>query len=875
MPRKPVFCISLVMLFSVTVVLHAQVDSLLWRSVTLGNQIVGNGVALVTVDDGAWQTAYLGGAYCIRMKPNNLSQSAYLYFAVDDDYIYNDALDVFVTVEYFDRGTGSFLLQFDDGNNPYISAGMEFLTNSDQWKKHTFVLPKVGLTNQQNGGADFRLVVSDTALALLAVKSISVWRAPGQFIAPKHSDFTGESFASDDDLLFTYYFYWYDIYSGAHIWDDPDQTDDALQDHPYTMEDFSFKSVAWHKKELLDMMDAGIDVALPVYWGAARMMERWSVEGLINLVRAEQELIAEGKTPPKIGLFFDTSTLKGGEYVLKSADGATDLASPFGKAFFFKHIRDFYSLIPPALWARIDGRPVVWLYAAAFARNANQSLITYVNTHFAEAFDGMTPYIVREVSWNLNTQNDYAWGAALSGAQIQGVASVGPGYNDSAVPGRTTPIREREDGDFYRRNWSKVLASGRNFVVVETWNEFHEGTDICNSREYGRAYIDMTAEFAGKLKQPVKFLSFQPQGWTRELHPTCLVMVQDKKAGIDPASLAFSYSGDGGATWNSWSASCTGTAGTREPQIITAKNVPFTQSARPLTTPNYVRFSMTNSEGVTVTSVPFPVFNGTPPDFVATIDLGEQSEGNGIRQRFHRNDDGWTGTATVGGQSCVYNLVQNSSPYPGRYLYFDVEDSLVYAGSDEEVWLTIEYYDTSATERVELQYDSPGTSLQSRYKSGGSISVGNSRKWKTRTFHLTDPYFANRENGGSDFRLATSGVLFLNRVTVTNTQATGVQGGKTGNSAPADFGLQQNYPNPFNQSTKIRYQLAKNSRVNLTIYDINGRVVRTLVNARQAAGTYECTWNGRSDDAPATTGIYFAVLKTRDEKDVRRILLLR
>jgi len=871
---KSIYFILLI-LSSLFTSLFAQVDELLWRSVSLGNQMTENGVTLLTVEDGAWQPDRLGGMGCIRMKPNSVSRSAYLYFAVDDAYIYNDALDVYVTVEYFDRGTGSFSLQFDDGSNAYVSAGMQFLTGTDQWKKRTFVLSRVGFTNQQNGGADFRLAVSDTTLALLAVRNVYVWRAPGEHIAPKQTDFAGESFSADDDLLFTYYFYWYDIYSGAHIWDDAQHTDDALQDHPAIMDDFSFKSVAWHKRELLDVMDAGIDVVLAIYWGAARMMKNWSVEGLINLVKAEQELIAEGKNPPKIGLFFDTSTLRSGEFVLKSTDEPTDLTTTFGKAFFFKQIRDFYSLIPPSLWARIDGQPVVWLYASAFAKNYGQSLVTYVNNHFADAFAGMTPYIVREVSWNLNTQNDYAWGAALNGAQIQGVASVGPGYNDSAVPGRTTPIRDRENGDFYRRNWSQVLASGRHFVVVETWNELHEGTDICNTREYGRTYIDMTAEFAAKLKLPVKFFSFQPRGWTRDLQPMCVVMVQDKNNGINPSTLSFSYSTDGGTSWQSWPAQCTGSDGTRDPQIIRAENVPFTQSARPLDTPNYVRFSISNTEGVTVTSVPFPVFNGTPPAFVATIELGETDEGNGIRQRFHRNDDGWTGTATVGGQSCVYNLVQNASPYPGRYLYFDVEDSLVYAGSDAELWLTIEYYDTTATKQIVLQYDSPGSTLESRYKNGGSVSVGNTRQWKTHTFHLSDPYFANRENGGSDFRFYTSGVLFLNRVTVTNTEPTGVREEKSHNSAPNKFGLLQNYPNPFNQSTKIRFTLDRDSIVNLTIYDLNGRVVSTLVNGKKSSGVHECQWNGRSSSIAVTSGLYFAVLTANGKKDVRRILLIR
>ena len=64
----------------------------------------------------------------------------------------------------------------------------------------------------------------------------------------------------------THDFYWYDVTTNSHILNDDGS--DALTTHPATLEDFSYKSVAWHKKQLSDMMAAGIDVVLPVYWGA-------------------------------------------------------------------------------------------------------------------------------------------------------------------------------------------------------------------------------------------------------------------------------------------------------------------------------------------------------------------------------------------------------------------------------------------------------------------------------------------------------------------------------------------------------------------------------------------------------------------------------
>jgi len=152
----------------------------------------------------------------------------------------------------------------------------------------------------------------------------------------------------------------------------------------------------------------------------------------------------------------------------------------------------------------IEGRPVVWLYASAFAKKYDASAIEYLKEHFARDFGGKTPYIVREVSWNVPADSSYAWGAAL-GAMVHGVAGVGPGYDHRAVPGRQPLVRDREGGKFYARSWEHILSLDPqrrpHIAVVETWNELHEGTDICDSREYGRQYIEMTARYAARFKK--------------------------------------------------------------------------------------------------------------------------------------------------------------------------------------------------------------------------------------------------------------------------------------------------------------------------------------------------------------------------------------
>jgi hypothetical protein len=65
--------------------------------------------------------------------------------------------------------------------------------------------------------------------------------------------------------------------------------------------------------------------------------------------------------------------------------------------------------------------------------------------------------------------------------------------------------------------------------------------------------------------------------------------------------------------------------------------------------------------------------------------------------------------------------------------------------------------------------------------------------------------------------------------------------------------LEQNYPNPFNPSTTIRYSLARDGHVSLRVYDVAGRLVRTLVDDSQVPleGGFAVTWDGTNDLGPA------------------------
>ena len=348
------------------------------------------------------------------------------------------------------------------------------------------------------------MVLLALALGVPETRAAEIVPPVGPFIHLASSDFAeAKSFDRTNRVVTTSYFYWYDVYSGAHLLNG-DGTD-ALTDHPPTVTGFSFRSKAWHKAQLMDMNAAGIDVALPVYWGApsertpgkSAAEESWSYAGLGPLVEARDELLAEGKEAPRIGLFYDTSTLQFNRW-----NRQIDLTTDYGRRWFYESIRDFFSLIPPRHWAMIDGQPIIFLYSASFALHHDQSCIDYLRTNFANEFGGRKPYVVREISWSVESEQVYAWGGAL-GLKNPGVASIGPGYDHSAVPGRTPLIVHREAGQFFARNWESFLRRPSNLVTVETWNEYHEGTDIAASKEYGRTYLELNRKYADMFKQGV------------------------------------------------------------------------------------------------------------------------------------------------------------------------------------------------------------------------------------------------------------------------------------------------------------------------------------------------------------------------------------
>ncbi|MFN3345700.1 MAG: T9SS type A sorting domain-containing protein, partial [Chloroherpetonaceae bacterium] len=90
---------------------------------------------------------------------------------------------------------------------------------------------------------------------------------------------------------------------------------------------------------------------------------------------------------------------------------------------------------------------------------------------------------------------------------------------------------------------------------------------------------------------------------------------------------------------------------------------------------------------------------------------------------------------------------------------------------------------------------------------------------------------------------------------------------------PEKFELAQNYPNPFNPTTVIMYQLPLSSDVKLEVFDVLGRKVATLVNARQEAGSYVANFNASAYNL--TSGVYFYRLQAGNFTETKKMMLVK
>jgi hypothetical protein len=103
---------------------------------------------------------------------------------------------------------------------------------------------------------------------------------------------------------------------------------------------------------------------------------------------------------------------------------------------------------------------------------------------------------------------------------------------------------------------------------------------------------------------------------------------------------------------------------------------------------------------------------------------------------------------------------------------------------------------------------------------------------------------------------------------------TGIDREKT--QSPATISLLQNYPNPFNPQTTIEFETAQTSFVELSIYNLKGEKIRTLLKSNINAGVHSVNWTGMNDHFQfVPSGVYFYKIKSAGFTETRKMTLVR
>ncbi len=182
-------------------------------------------------------------------------------------------------------------------------------------------------------------------------------------------------------------------------------------------------------------------------------------------------------------------------------------------------------------WLKARSKPVVFIYARAIdelGRMGWLDVITRIQRHYppgaaligddlsrqaAGIFDGIHTYNTAGMLRGKRAPALEAWAGEKFPEWVQLADRAGkisaltliPGYDDTQLPDRTPGLCvERYDGDLYRVQWEQALAARPDWILITSFNEWHEGSEIEPSLECGDKYLRLTAQYAQRFKAMAK-----------------------------------------------------------------------------------------------------------------------------------------------------------------------------------------------------------------------------------------------------------------------------------------------------------------------------------------------------------------------------------
>ena len=233
----------------------------------------------------------------------------------------------------------------------------------------------------------------------------------------------------------------------------------------------------------------------------------------------------------------------------------------------------------------------------------------------------------------------------------------------------------------------------------------------------------------------------------------------------------------------------------------------------------------------------------------------------------------------------IANRVLSSSVYISPYYYEEADSYTVTPSTFSTVSFTAGGNDTvsstnlesNAAQYIKLNTNDPvSVSLANDVGNNSDlelhaiISFGDSA-W---TILSSNPINVNQTSASSIYLVVVSQNPDASNFDYTLTFTDGVASVEP--EIPMSFSVSNAYPNPFNPQTHIQIDLSVSEKINVFIYDINGRFVKTLLNGKINAGQHVLTWNGLDGNGnPASSGTYLVRLKGEKEESWQKVTLLK
>jgi hypothetical protein len=298
-------------------------------------------------------------------------------------------------------------------------------------------------------------------------------------------------------LVLAEYYPWYDL----AMWRDPQMLDNPVD--PYSSDD-----PAAIAREARQAHAAGVDAFVISWQGKAF---DW------NTRRIQLVLDAAETANMRACVFIESQVVN----PTNNSDLPTD---PDTMAQYLEDIVDLWGSHPAYL--RVDNRPVIFIYYASrlnLGEGAWKNLLAKVratgrnpivigdfyHSRLINVLDGEYQYINVTLSpTELATQNTVETlrvrtfdMLAPNDRRRIWVASVCPGMDDRRIRGRQTPIFvDRANGAVYEDQWRSAVTTAADWVIITTWNEFWENTQIEPSIRYGTQFLDLTREWSARFK---------------------------------------------------------------------------------------------------------------------------------------------------------------------------------------------------------------------------------------------------------------------------------------------------------------------------------------------------------------------------------------